>query len=57
MRQPLRIHPNVPFDVGHFLARIVPLLLSAIGVLHVLHVNNEEACYGVVPLFGAGLAN
>jgi hypothetical protein len=57
MGQPLRIHPDVPFDAGHLLARIVSLLLSAIGVLHALRVNNQEAGHDVASLFGAGLAN
>ena len=57
MGQPLRIHPDVPFDARHFLARVASLLLSAIGVLHALRVNDQEAGHGVAPLFGAGLAN
>jgi len=55
--QPLRIHPDVPFDPGDLLARVVALLLGAIGVLHALRVNNQEAGHGVASPFGAGLAN
>jgi len=57
MGQPLRIHPDVPFDAGYFLARVVSLLLSAIGVLHALRVNDQEAGHDVASLFDSGLAN
>jgi hypothetical protein len=57
MPQPLRIHPDVPFDGGHLLARVVSLLLCAIGVLHALRVNDQEGGHGVASLFGSGLAN
>ena len=55
--QPLRIDPDVPFDPGDLLARVVALLLGAIGVLHALRINDQEAGHGVASLFGAGLAN
>ena len=55
MGQPLRIHPNVPFDAGHLLARVVSLLLGAIGVLHALRVNNQEAGHGVASPFGEAI--
>jgi hypothetical protein len=57
MGQPLRVHPDVPFDAGHLLARDLSLLLCAIGVLHALGVNDQEAGHGVSYLFGSGLAD
>ncbi len=57
MGQPLRIHPDVPFDAGYLLARVVSLLFRAIGVLHALRINDQEAGHGVASLFGPGLAN
>ena len=57
MGQPPRIHPDAPLDAGNLLARAVSILLGAIGVLHALRVNNQEASYGAASLFGAGLAN
>jgi hypothetical protein len=57
MGQSLRIYPDVPFDARDFPACIVTILLGAIGVLHGLGVNNQEAGHGVASLFDAGLAN
>ena len=57
MGQSLRVHRDVTLDAGHLLACVVSLLFSAVGVFHALRVNDQEAGYGVAPLFLAGLAN
>jgi hypothetical protein len=57
MRKTLRIDSDVALDAGDFFAGVVTFLLGAIGVLHALRVNNQEAGHGVASLFGAGLAN
>ena len=57
MGQALRIHPDVPFHAGDLLACVVALVFSAVGVLHALRVNDQEAGHDVAPKFGAGLAN
>jgi hypothetical protein len=44
-------------DAENFLARVVALPFSAVGVLHALHINKDEAGRGVAPQFGADLAN
>ncbi len=57
VRQALRVHRDVALDAGDLLARVVALLLGAVGVLHALRVNDQEAAQGVAPQFLAGLAN
>jgi hypothetical protein len=57
MRKTLRIDSDVALDARDFFASVVTLLLGAIGVLHALRVNNQEAGHGVASLFGSGLAN
>ena len=57
MRQTLSVHRDVALDAGDLLARVIALLFGAIGVLHALRVNDQEAGCGVAPLSGAGLAN
>ena len=57
MRQSLRVHCNVRLNARHLLARIISLLLGAVGVLRALRVHDQEAGRGVAPLFLAGLAN
>jgi len=57
MGQSLCVHGDVTLDAGDFLARVVALLLSAVGVLHALRVSNDEAGHGVAPQFLAGRAN
>src|SRR5665213_4524139 len=57
MGRSLRVNGDVTLDAGDFLARVVALLLSAVGVLHALRVNNDEAGHGVASQFLAGLAN
>ena len=57
VRQALRVHRDMPLDAGNFFARVVALLFGAVGVLHALRINNDEAGCGVAPQFLAGLAN
>jgi len=55
--QALRVHCNMPLDAGDLFAGIVAFLLSRVGVLDALRVNNDEAGRGLAPQFFAGLAN
>ena len=55
--QALRVYRDMALDAGNFFARVVALLFGAVGVLHALRINNDEAGRGVAPQFGAGLAN
>ena len=55
--QSLRVHGDMTLDAGDLLARVVALLFGAVGVLHALRVNDQEAGRGVAPQFLAGLAN
>ena len=57
VRQALRIDGDVPLDAGNFLARVVPLQLRTVGVLHALRVNDQEAGHAVASLFDAGRAD
>lgn len=57
MGQPLGIDGDVAFDARYFLASIVALFFSAIGVLHALRVHDQERRGDVAPLSHAGLAN
>jgi hypothetical protein len=47
----------MPLDAGDLFAGIVAFLLSRVGVLDALRVNNDEAGRGLAPQFFAGLAN
>ena len=55
--QSLRVNGDVALDAGDFLARVISLLVGAVGVLHALRVNDQKAGQGVAPQFLAGLAN
>ena len=57
MGQSLRVNGDVTLDAGNLLACVVALLIGAVGVLHALRVNDQEAGQGVAPQFLAGLAN
>jgi len=57
VRQSLRIDSDVPLDARNFFARVVALLLRAVGVLHALRVNDQEAGHAVASLFHTGRAN
>ena len=57
VRQALCINRNVPLDPRDFLACVIPLLSSAIRVLHALRVHDQERAAGVAPLFLASRAN
>ena len=43
MGQPLAIHRDVALDPGHLLARVIALVLRAVGVLYALGVHDAEA--------------
>ena len=49
MGQPLGVHRDMTLDPRHFLARIIALVLGAVGVLHALGIYDAEAG----PLFPA----
>ena len=57
MRQALRIDGDVALDAGNFFARAVALLLRAVGVLHALRINDQEAGHAVASLLDTGRAN
>ena len=57
VRQPLRIDGDVALDAGNFFARVVALLLRAVGVLHTLRINDQEAGRAAASLFDTGRAN
>jgi len=56
MRQALCIDGDVPFDARDLLARVVAFVPGAIGVLHALRIDDQEAAAWTAPLSGTGRA-
>jgi len=57
MGQAEHIHGNMTLDTRYLLAGVVAFLFGAIGILHTLCVDDDEARRGVPPLFASDLAN
>jgi len=57
MGKALRVHPDMTFDAGNLLARVIALLFGTVGILYALRINDQEAGQDVAPLFLAGRAN
>jgi hypothetical protein len=57
MRQPLRIHKDMPRDAKDFLAGIIAFAAGAVGVFDALRSKEADACSGMAPLFLSGRAH
>lgn len=49
--------PQYDVYAGDFLPRVVAVVISAVGVLDALGINDQQARHGAAPLFDMGRAN
>ena len=57
MRQPLRVHADMPLDSRYFLSSVVAFVFRRVRILHALRVNDQKACLLVPPKVLSDLAN
>lgn len=53
VRQPLRIHRDMPLDARYFLARVIPFFFCRVRVFHALRIHDAKARLVVPPMRGA----